>query len=214
MKNEPLKVREDGVLTAVAGTSRFGKTGWVKQQIKNASRLLIWDIRGEYIAPDEFGWPGCERIDNIADLAKRLHETATTGARISYWGKLGDFQSWCVLAYSWGQYWPAVIVGEEIADVTSPGKAPEGWGELIRKGLYYGNHIYAVSQRPAESDKTVWGNASLIHCHACVMDNDAAYMASKLGNGCTDDELMNMEKLHWIERRAGSKVLTRGKLGG
>lgn len=208
---ELLRQREDGVLTAVAGTSRFGKTGWTKQQIKDAPRLLIWDIRGEYIGPDEFGWPGCERVDSIPQLARRLRETRTGKARIAYFGNIGDFNAWAELAYTWGQCWPAVIVGEEIADVTSPGKAPDGWGQLIRKGLYYGNHIFAITQRPAESDKTVWGNASLIHCHACVMDTDAEYMARKLG--CSADELMHLEKLQYVERETGSKSIKRGKLG-
>lgn len=208
---QPLKTREDGRLTAVAGTSRFGKTGWVKQQTKDASRLLIWDPRGEYIAKDEFGWPGCEVVQSIQELARRLRADATGTARIAYWGNLPDFDAWAKLAYLWGGFWPAVIIGEEIADVTSPGKAPDGWGQLIRKGLYYGNHIYAISQRPAESDKTVWGNASLIHCHACVLDTDADYMARKMG--CPAAELMNMDYLEWIERESGSKVLVRGKLG-
>lgn len=208
---EALKRREDGKLFAVAGTSRFGKTGWVKQQTKDAARLLIWDIRGEYIGPDEYGWPGCERVETIPELARRLRETKTGKARIAYFGAIEDFNAWAEMAYMWGMYWPAAIIGEEIADVTNPGKAPPGWGQLIRKGLYYGNYIYAVTQRPAESDKTVWGNASLIHCHACVGDNDALYMASKLN--CSADELMNMPRLHYIERETGGKELRRGKLG-
>lgn len=212
MSNEPLKQRENGVLTAVAGASRFGKTGWVKQQIKTAKRLLIWDIRGEYIAKGEFGWPGCERIDNIPELAKRLKETATTGARIAYWGNLKDFQAWSDLAYAWGQYWPAVIVGEEIADVTNPAKAPEGWGQLIRKGLYYGNHIYAVTQRPAEADKTVWGNASVTHCHGMVLPTDVEYMARMMG--VEPGVISGLAKLEFIERVSGEKTVKRGKLGG
>ena len=207
----PLKQRENGQLVAVAGTSRFGKTGWVKTQTRDAVRLLIWDIRGEYIAKDEHGWPGCERIESIPHLAKRLRETRTGKARLAYFGNVEDFNAWAEMAYLWGMYWPAVIIGEEISDVTHPGKAPPGWGQLIRKGLYYGNHIYAVTQRPVESDKTVWGNASMIHCHACVMDTDADYMARKLG--CEPSELMHMEKLHYIERESGSKTLKRGKLG-
>ena len=52
----------------------------------------------------------------------------------------------------------------------------------------------------------------MIHCHACVMDTDADYMGRKLG--CGPSELMNMEKLYYVERETGSKTLKRGKLGG
>lgn len=211
MAKDILKRRDDGVLTAVAGTSRFGKTGWVKQQIADASRLLIWDIRGEYIGKDDFGWPGCEKIESIPALARRLKETATGKARIAYWGDLKDFDAWAKLAYLWGQYWPAVIVGEEIADVTNPGKAPDGWGQLIRKGLYYGNHIYAITQRPAEADKTVWGNASLIHAHGLVLPTDVDYMSRVLG--VPGERLRDLEPLDYLEREKGSKVVTQGRLG-
>lgn len=211
-KAQPLTTRENGMLFAVAGASRFGKTGFVKTQIKTAPRVLIWDIRGEYIAKDEFGWPGCERIDTIPALARRLKETATSGARIAYWGSLKDFQAWSELAYAWGQYWPAVIVGEEIADVTNPAKAPEGWGQLIRKGLYYGNHIYAITQRPAEADKTVWGNASVIHCHGMVLPTDIDYMAKMIG--VEPATIAGLEKLEYLERISGDKSVKRGRLGG
>lgn len=208
---DALKRRDDGVLTAVAGASRMGKTGWTKQQIKTAPRLLIWDIRGEYINPDDHGWPGCERIDSIPALAKRLRETKTGKARIAYWGDVADFNAWAGLAYLWGQYWPAVIVGEEISDVTNPGKAPPGWGQMIRKGLYYGNHIYAITQRPAECDKTVWGNATRIHSHGFVLPRDIEFMAGTLGVPVERVEALG--PLEYLERIAGEKQVRAGKLG-
>jgi hypothetical protein len=101
---------------------------------------------------------------------------------------------------------------EELADVTSPGKAPVYWGEIVRKGLRYGPQIYALTQRPSESDKTVMGNVSIIHCHQMARSEDSAYMARELRI-----ELALVDHLlpfHWIERDRRTKTLTNGRTHG
>lgn len=39
---------EDGIITAIVGSAGSGKTGWLKQKIAKADRLLVWDIEGQY----------------------------------------------------------------------------------------------------------------------------------------------------------------------
>ena len=187
--------REDGKLIAVAGQSRWGKSHWVKKMIKPAPRLLVWDPRGEYISE------GLKPIKTLPALAVALAENAKGKARLCYWGSLHDFEGFCDLAYHWGMLWPSVIVLEETADVTSPGKAPNYYGQLLRKGMYYGNHIYVTTQRPQESDKTAWGNASLLHVHGLVSPKDRRYMADYLG--ITEDELAALAKYEYYEKPAG-----------
>lgn len=198
--------RDDGILVSVAGGSRSGKTAWTMQQIKQAPRALIWDPRGEYTAA------GCELVQDVRELAGMLKEAWDGEGKFSFFGPLKDFQQWARLAYLWGQLWPAAIVAEELADVTSSGGGRGEWGELIRKGLYYGSHIYAVTQRPQEVDKTTWGNATVRHCHRLELPLDADYMGRVLG--CDPAMVAALDRLEWIEKRAGDApgAIHRGKV--
>lgn len=198
--------REDGRLIAVAGGTRKGKTAWTMQQIKKAPRALVWDPRGEYTAA------GCVLFDDLDKLKDALKETGNQAGKFAYWGPLSDFQRWSVLAYLWGALWPAVLVAEELADVSNSGGGRGAWGELVRKGLFYGNHIYGITQRPQEVDKTLWGNAGLKHVHALELPLDANYLAAVLG--CEAAEIQGLQTLEWIERRSGDPagVVHRGKV--
>lgn len=90
------------------------------------------------------------------------------------------------------------MVAEEIADVTSPGKAPDARGLLVRQGLGWGINIYAITQRPAESDKTVMGNATYFHAHAMSRSKDRKYMAEEMD--LPVEQLAALQPLQWIER--------------
>lgn len=195
--------RSDGYLYAVAGASRFGKTHWTLQRLQKPQRLLVWDPRGEYVQPAR-----CQMIRNIPALARTLKEAWDGPGRFAYWGPITDFNAFAELAYVWAQLWPAVIVLEETSDVSSSGKARGAQGELIRKGLYYGTHIYAITQRPQETDKTTWGNASVIHCHHFSLPLDQEYMGKVLG--VSPEEIGALRKGEWIERHAGKPGVIRG----
>lgn len=196
------ETREDGVMVAVAGVSRSGKSWRVKKTVAGAPRALVWDIRGEY--HDE----GFTIIKTIPELAAALGDHARTKGRFAYWGEIADFSDFCRLAYLWAQLWPSVIVADEIADVTNPGKAPDQWGRLIRKGLYYGAHIYSITQRPQECDKSVWGNATYLQCFRMLSPKDRAYMADRLS--VNPAEIESLEPYHYIERRQGADNIRHG----
>lgn len=194
------------MLIAVAGGSRKGKSAWTMQQLAPAPRALVWDPRGEYTAA------GCQLVQDLPTLAGLLKETWDQAGKFCYFGPLADFNAWAELAYLWGQLWPAAIVAEELADVSSSGGGRGAWGELVRKGLFYGSHIYGITQRPQEVDKTLWGNAMIKHCHALELPLDANYMGAVLG--CDPAEVAALDTLEWIERRSGDKagVIHKGKV--
>lgn len=200
-----IEQRGDGVLYAVAGRCRSGKTAWVLQRIQPAARILVRDPRIEYVGP-----LGAVACDSVRDLAGKLRNTGNQAGRFCYTGPDSGFNDLCKLAYLWGQVWPIVFVGEEISDVTTPGKAPDGWGQLIRKGLYYGNHIYSITQRPAECDKTVWGNASVIHSHGFIRQEDREYMARQLGIDVARIEAL--QQFEYLERWADKAEIVAGKV--
>lgn len=197
--------RGDGLLVAVAGRSRSGKTAWVMQRVQGAARLLVRDPRLEYVGPLQ-----AKAVDSVPELAALLRKTGTGEGRFCYTGPDSGFNDVCKLGYLWGQLWPIVFVGEEISDVTNPGKAPDGWGQLNRKGLYFGNHIYSITQRPAECDKTVWGNASVIHSHGFIRAEDKDYMARQLSVSVLEIEAL--QQFEYLERWADRPDIVRGKV--
>ncbi len=199
----PLIKRPDGSLYVVTGASRTGKTTWVVGRVKNARRLLVWDSVGEWA--DRFG---CERVRSVAELSRVIFRRGRFAYDVPCTPE--NFAAFCRAAWIYIRANQGAVVVEELADVTSPGKAPVYWGELIRKGLRYGPEIYALTQRPSESDKTVMGNASVLHVHQMARDEDTKYMARELR--CDVSKVDALAPFEWIERDRRTRELTTGRL--
>jgi len=188
-------------ITVVCGSSGSGKSAWVKKQIKVKPRVIVWDVDEEYTNEKGF-----EAVTSKRDLL-RLVKSRKKG-RFAYVPKnLGEFDFWCKVAFAWGN---CTAIAEETADVTTPAKAPEGWGVLVRRGRKRGISIIGVSQRPAESDKTIIGNASLIHCGMLKRPQDRKYMALEMD--VDKSVLDSLKPLEWVEIKAGVQGHKKGKL--
>ena len=120
------------------------------QQIAAADQLLVWDAVGE--------WCRTLKLEPIRAIGA-LHTLVTANirqpvnVRAAWVGPITPraFAAFCSLAWVWMRTRPrAVLVVEELADVTSPGKAPAAWGEIVRKHRKTGATVYALTQRPAE----------------------------------------------------------------
>lgn len=190
-----LQPRPDGALVVVAGASRSGKTVWTAQRVQRDRRVLVWDIKGQWST-----LYSCRRISAAAELDAACRPGAKI-ERVAFVPPICSpkvFDLFCRYAWIWIRAARGSLVIEELADVTSPGKAPQGWGEICRKGLEYGPSIYAITQRPAESDKTAIGNATLLHCHQMAREDDEKYMAKELR--VDQAEVGKLLPLQWIER--------------
>lgn len=187
--------RREGRLYAVTGASRSGKSLWTAQQVAGERRLLVWDLLGEWSARYR-----CQRIGSIRELAGALGGSSSRLAFHQTAGMVGAFPAFCRLAWIWVRLAQGALVIEETASVTQPGKAPEEWGDIVRMGLRYGVNIYALTQRPAESDKTAFGNASVIHAGRAVTPRDRATMAEYLD--VPKDRVAALKPLEYIERHA------------
>jgi hypothetical protein len=91
--------------------------------------------------------------------------------------------AWAALVLAWGQSHDGAgvhAVSDELADVTSPGKAAAGWGQLVRRGLKRGIWLYSISQRWAEADKSAFGNCSRVVAFASSSDQDVRYLSSRV----------------------------------
>jgi hypothetical protein len=197
--------RPDGVLYAVAGFSRSGKSTWVAHQVKKARRLFVWDYpKGEWATRYK-----CRRVSSLAELKQCLAPGAKPERiafmRISETPK-EDFEAWARLAWVYVRMYGGIVIAEELSSVTEPGKAPPAWGNICRMG--YGSDIYAITQRPAESDKTSLGNAQVIHCGIMGTLDDEKTMAKYLRVSLA--EVQALKQFQWIERDRRDFALRRG----
>jgi len=204
-KTHPLiERRPDGALYVVTGATRTGKTTWVARRVERCRRLLVWDAMGEWA--DQFH---CHRVQSVFELAQAVKPGAPP-RRLAFVTTVTpeNFAAFCRLAWVFIRADMGSLVVEELADVTSPGKAPPYWGEIIRKGLRFGPDVYALTQRPSESDKTVMGNASVLHVHQMARDEDCRYMARELR---VEPALIDgLLPYHWIERDRRTRELSNG----
>ena len=192
----------DGRSHFIAGSSRSGKTALVRELVAGAPRLLVWDIEAQYVDL-------AIRIEDQAELVEAIRAGPAGPQRIAFVPRrLAWFGWWARLAFIWGRMAPGVVVAEEIADVTSAGKAPEGWGILLRRALKHGIDIYTITQRPQESDKTSLGNASTVTTFRLTSRRDRAYMADRMGLDLAE---LPTEPLVWI-RTDDAGGVARGRL--
>lgn len=200
--------RRDERLVAVTGASRSGKTHWTAQQLAGVDRLLVWDYKCEWNIRYR-----CRRLRTWSELREACKSTAPA-ARLAFHCEYMDadaFDLFCRYAWLWARQAEGTLVIEETASVTSPGKAPRAWGEILRMGLGYGCSVYALTQRPAESDKTALGNASIVHCHRMGTLTDRKYMAQLL-----DVDVSMVQALkprEWIERHDTGELITHTENG-
>lgn len=180
------------------------------RELAGAERLLVWDSVGE--------WTRKCRLLEVRSL-ELLHSIILAYIRnpepfrVGYTGPVSQrhFATFCQLAWVWMRAAPGGdLVIEELADVTQPGKAPPAWGEIVRKHRHERGRVYALTQRPAESDKTILGNCTVLHVGRLNMARDREYAAA-----CLDvplEDVTRLTDLEFIERNMRTRALTHGKV--
>lgn len=196
----------DGRLYVIAGASRSGKTAWTKRQAAKRRRIFAYDPEAQWCE-----LPGWRKVTTRAELLAAAQRPGA--ARVAYvpGGDLKqefDFFCGCVF-YSTRYVEPTDAIAEELADVSTPAKAPGNWGILLRRGLKRGGNIYAISQRWSEADKTAVGNASMYVCFSMGGD-DIIYMARK--TRIPEAELEALKPLEFVTIDRLTKEIARGKL--
>ena len=194
-------------LEVAAGASRSGKSWLTAQRIKLHKNVLVWDAVGEFAESFK-----CRRID--LSTARTVAARGASGRfAVDCLVTPENFDLFCRCAWLWLRVMAhrgerVTLVVEELADVTPPGKAPAAWGEIIRKSLRLDAHIYAMTQRPAESDKTVMGNATVLRCHSMARADDRRAMARELDVDQSVIDRLDFSKYQYVERDRHTRVLT------
>jgi hypothetical protein len=192
---------EDGRIVAISGMTGSGKTSFCVQEVRGFDRVVAWD-------PDDELWKrlGAVRVTSAAALVEQLRSAGGGALRVALVARnmgrkhlLPLFSLWARAAFAWGvDYGPCAVVADELADVSNAGKAPDGWGQVIRRGRKHGIHTFAVSQRWAEADKTTLGNAAAVVCFRANGALEADYLAQRF-RGCTSQELQDLPMLRYVE---------------
>jgi len=162
--------RKPDSVTFVSGSRGSGKSSWLKQYARGFGRVLIWDPMHEYGAA-----LAVASAESPLDLYQRRAEPVLVFA--PPFVSLAAFDFFCELAWSRGD---GLVLVDELATVTHPGKASGWWGRLIREGRHRGIEIAAAAQRPAEIDKTIIGNATRLIVFRLGRRIDRQLMAEEL----------------------------------
>ena len=204
----------------MTGAAGSGKTTWTIEQVRDSPRLLVWDS-GYDFAPALRLTP-VRRLCDLGDLVlEDLRSSGSSGMsshasrapqRIAYTGPITreHFITFCRIAYVWMRaHERSALVVDELADVTSSGKATPGWGDIVRKHRKFTRgRVFALTQRPAESDKTIIGNATILHCGRMNFAEDEVYISKCLKVPLED--IQALPDFHYLERNMRTRALSRG----
>lgn len=197
----------DGQLYVIAGASRSGKTAWTRKRIAKARRIWAWDPEAQWCE-----LPGWRKVSTRAELLAWAQKPGPQKVAFVAGGQLKeDFDFWAGAVMYAGRYvQPLDAVAEELADVTTPSKAPGNWGILVRRGLKRGISLYCISQRWSEADKTAFGNASDFVIFRQSSGDDVAYLARK--TRVEQGEINGLVPLQFVHMNALNGEILRGKL--
>lgn len=198
---------QDGRLYVIAGASRSGKTAWTRKHTARAARAWAWDPEAQWCE-----LPGWRKVTTRAALLACAQRPGPQ--RIAYvtGGDLKtEFDFWAAAVMYAGRYVePLHAIAEELADVTTPSKAPGNWGILIRRGLKRGISLWCISQRWSEADKTAVGNASDFVIFRQASGDDVRYLARK--TRVQEAEINDLAPLQYVHMDALTGEIQRGKL--
>lgn len=197
---------QDGRLYVISGASRSGKTALVARMLRASRRAIAWDPEDQWSQ-----LPGWRKITTRAALLEAIQTPGhmriafVPGADLK-----GDFDFVCGCVMHAGRFKGGLdFVPEELADVTTPAKAPGNWGILVRRGLKRGINLYPISQRWSEADKTAFGNASE-YIVFTSRPNDIPYIARK--TGLAEEDVAALVPLEYIRYDPVTKEKEKKKL--
>lgn len=201
--------RNSALLDAIFGAQESGKSSLMKIETVRAkpARLMVWDPKREYSG---FG----QVQHRLADLVRLVLTERRFAAVYQPRPEKMDRKS---LREIFDQFCRAAVraeclrlVVDELADVTEPGWAPAGWEIVTRQGRHARLEIQAASQRPADVDKSFYGNATRVVVFRLNAEGDLERMAKAMRRPAA--ELASLAPLEYLERDMRSGQVTKKKI--
>ena len=168
---------------------------------------LIVDPDGEY---HRFGL----RCASLAELVRQVQGPRGTLIYVPSLDRavaIQQFSFLCALAWRIAERGRRVrFVVDELSEFTTATEAPHAWRRLVKRGRKAGVSVYAAAQRPAEIDKTIWSNASLVRAGRLSFAADQVVIAAALDVDV--DQVRALGQLDYLERDRNSGQLVKGRL--
>lgn len=188
----------------VIGSTGAGKSSYVKKVIAPDKRLIVFDPDDEY---EDI--PGIFSAMRPAEIVEKLKQNrmGPFKARLVA-GGLEAFEFCNAAAFTWTN---CTLVAEELADVTKPSYAPPMWARVIRRGARKrAIKILATTQRPAECDKTIFSQATMIRTGLLGRDADRKSVALEMD--ISPAEIAALNELDFIEYHKRGRQIWAGNV--
>jgi len=177
----------------LCGTSSCGKGHKVKQLTKTETRLLVFDIAED--------WGEKEKVQVVSDdimqvmqLIKR--DKFRVAFRPSVEDERGQFDKLNRLVMAMGAMCYMV---DELSELVDSRFQLPSWKLLCKRGRHRGIKLRAVTDRPAETDKSIVSHATEIYAGQLVEPSDLAPLRARMGKEMAAKiPLLPLRKLlHW-----------------
>lgn len=202
--------KNTAALDAIFGAQESGKSSLMKSETARARppRLMVFDPKREY---GGFGLV----TESLAELARVVtterrfavvYQPPRAALHAEAMQRAFDF--FCRAATEAGNL---RLVVDELADVTRSGWAPRGWQIVTRQGRHARLVIQGASQRPADVDKSFYGNATRLVVFRLNAEGDVERMAKQMRR--PPEEIAGLLPLEYLERDMKTGAIVKKKLG-
>lgn len=201
--------RNRAKLDAIFGAQESGKSSLMKIETVRAkpARLVVWDPKREYARFGQVTSSMRELVELVLGAPRFAAVYQPPPAAMHRKALRDRFDLFCKAAVQAGRL---RLVVDELADVTDPGWAPAGWEIVTRQGRHASLEIQAASQRPADVDKSFYGNATRVVVFRLNADGDLDRMARVMRRPI--DELASLAPLEYLERDMRSGAVVKKKI--
>lgn len=192
------------------GASGSGKSTALKEKLKAepAGWRLIVDPDAEY---SRFGM-NTRELASLVSMLKGPRGALVFVPSLNRATAIRQFAFVCAVAWRLAERgYPVELVVDELSEFTTALEAPAEWRRVVKRGRKMGITVRAAAQRPAEIDKTIWSNATLVRTGRLNFAADQTVIAAALGVNVAQVEALG--QLDYLERdlnRGG--VVVRGRL--
>ena len=203
MPRPPLNERK---IVYAIGAPEQGKSSYIAAAIAEEPRVLAW-----LPASGDVDCNGCI-VRSAADLLAAIQAAGEGPALIQYVPRYElrrEFESFCIGAMGWGELGDVAVLVEELADVSTIGKASPHWGRVLRECRHFHLRIFSTTQRPQEADKTILGIYSTLAVFWLPDADDRLYIARK--TQLPMEQLDTLQRLQYLESE-GRGQYVRGRL--
>lgn len=195
---------------SIIGASGSGKTSFLKSKqspLAHYQFIIFWDVDEDH---------ECTRYRYRSTFAHGLAQAVRSGKPYRIGLTLDnpspehyEFFCRCVWEIADGKRNTAVVV-EELADVVGMGKAGRYAGQVLRKGRKYGLDFFAVSQRPAEIDKTTYTQCVNRWCGYIDNEIDIRRMSGLMN--VSAEQIKSLKQLEYFYKKNGEREPKKGKV--